>query len=73
MFISNRIETQDVILADKVAERIVEIGPSDTLGGMARRTLAAKYEAYDSALSLQRQILCMIFHNLVLHHDSYNH
>lgn len=30
----------------------------DTLGGMARRTLAAKYESYDAALSLQRQILC---------------
>ena len=37
---------------------MVEIGPSDTLGGMARRTIAAKYEAYDAAQSLQRQILC---------------
>lgn len=36
----------------------MEIGPSDTLGGMARRTIAAKYEAYDAAQSLQRQILC---------------
>ncbi len=52
------IETQDVILADKVTERIVEIGPADTLGGMAKRTLATKYEAYDAALSVQRQILC---------------
>lgn len=52
------IETQDVILADKRAERIVEIGPADTLGGMAKRTLASKYEAYDAALSVQRQILC---------------
>ncbi len=51
------IETQDVILADKVTERIVEIGPADTLGVMAKRTLAAKYEAYDPALSVQRQIL----------------
>ena len=25
---------------------------------MARKTLAAKYESYDAALSLQRQILC---------------
>lgn len=33
-------------------------GGVDTLGGMARRTLAAKYESYDAALSLQRQILC---------------
>lgn len=52
------IETQDVILGEKVAERIVEIGPADTLGGMAKRTLASKYEAYDAAKSVQRQILC---------------
>ena len=52
------IETQDVILAERNTERIVEIGPADTLGTMAKRTLASKYEAYDSALSLQRQILC---------------
>lgn len=52
------IETQDVILADKRTERIVEVGPADTLGGMAKRTLASKYEAYDAALSMQRQILC---------------
>ena len=52
------IETQDVILGEKTTERIVEIGPADTLGGMAKRTLAAKYEAYDAARSVQRQILC---------------
>jgi fatty acid synthase subunit alpha len=52
------IETQDVFLAEKMAERIVEIGPADTLGVMAKRTLASKYEAYDAAKSVQRQILC---------------
>jgi fatty acid synthase subunit alpha len=52
------IETQDVILAEKTTERIVEIGPADTLGVMAKRTIAAKYEAYDAAKSVQRQILC---------------
>ena len=52
------IETQDVILAEKRTERIVEVGPADTLGGMAKRTLASKYEAYDAALSVQRQMLC---------------
>ena len=36
----------------------MEVGPADTLGNMAKRTLASKYEAYDAALSLQRQILC---------------
>lgn len=52
------IETQDVFLAEKTAERIVEIGPADTLGVMAKRTLAFKYEVFDAANSLQRQILC---------------
>ena len=52
------IETQDVFLVEKNAERIVEIGPADTLGVMAKRTLASKYEAYDAAKSMQRQILC---------------
>lgn len=52
------IETQDVFLAEKTAERIVEIGPADTLGVMAKRTIASKYEAYDAAKSVQRQILC---------------
>lgn len=52
------IETQDVILGEKTTERIVEIGPADTLGVMAKRTLASKYEAHDAAKSVQRQILC---------------
>lgn len=52
------IETQDVILGERTTERIVEIGPTDTLGGMAKKTLATKYEAHDAARSLQRQILC---------------
>ncbi|KAI9683884.1 MAG: 3-oxoacyl-[acyl-carrier-protein] synthase [Trizodia sp. TS-e1964] len=52
------IETQDVILGENKTERIVEVGPADTLGVMAKRTLASKYEAYDAALSVQRQILC---------------
>lgn len=52
------IETQDVILGEKTTERIVEIGPADTLATMAKRTVASKYDAHDAALSLQRQILC---------------
>ncbi|KAK5199045.1 beta subunit of fatty acid synthetase [Exophiala xenobiotica] len=51
------IETQDVILEKNRTERIVEIGPADTLGGMAKRTLASKYEAYDAATSVSRQVL----------------
>ncbi|OAL43648.1 hypothetical protein IQ07DRAFT_291010 [Pyrenochaeta sp. DS3sAY3a] len=52
------IETQDVVLGENTTERIVEIGPADTLGVMAKRTLASKYEAHDAARSVQRQILC---------------
>lgn len=52
------IETQDVFLKDHNTERVVEIGPSPTLAGMALRTIKAKYESYDAALSLQRQVLC---------------
>jgi fatty acid synthase subunit alpha len=51
------IETQDVILDDKMSQRVVEVGPAATLGNMAKRTLAAKYESYDAAKSVQRQIL----------------
>jgi fatty acid synthase subunit alpha len=51
------VETQDVILGERLTERIVEVGPADTLGTMARRTLASKYEAFDAAKSVQRQIL----------------
>ncbi|KAK9464499.1 3-oxoacyl-reductase [Lipomyces arxii] len=50
------IETQDVIFQEFKSERLVEIGPSPTLAGMATRTLSAKYESYDAALSLQRQV-----------------
>jgi fatty acid synthase subunit alpha, fungi type len=56
--VSFRIETQDVILAEKEVERIVEIGPSNTLTAMAQKTMAYKYEAFDAAHSLRRQFLC---------------
>ncbi|PRT55201.1 Fatty acid synthase subunit alpha [Wickerhamiella sorbophila] len=52
------IETQDVLLGDFKAERLVEVGPSATLAGMAERTLKANYQGFDAALSLERQVLC---------------
>jgi fatty acid synthase subunit alpha len=52
------IETQDVFLKQHNTERIIEIGPSPTLAGMANRTIKAKYQSYDAALSLQREVLC---------------
>lgn len=51
------IETQDVFLGDQMAERIVEIGPTPTLIGMAEKTIASKYEAFDNVKSIRRQIL----------------
>ena len=52
------IETQDVIFdASMNVERLIEIGPSPTLAGMAQRTLKSKYEGYDQALGMQRQVL----------------
>lgn len=52
------IETQDKLFADFKFERLVEVGPSPTLTGMASRTLKAKYENQDVAESLKRIILC---------------
>jgi hypothetical protein len=52
------IETQDVIFDGSMnVERLIEIGPSPTLAGMAQRTLKTKYESYDQALGMQRQVL----------------
>ncbi|ODO06611.1 hypothetical protein I350_03968 [Cryptococcus amylolentus CBS 6273] len=52
------IETQDVLFTQAKFERLIEVGPSPVLSGMATRTLKAKYEAQDGATSLDRAILC---------------
>ncbi|KAL1917786.1 uncharacterized protein VTP21DRAFT_3620 [Calcarisporiella thermophila] len=52
------IETQDQLFKEFGVERMIEIGPSPTLAGMAQRTLSLKYEAYDDALTNQRAMLC---------------
>jgi fatty acid synthase subunit alpha len=51
------IETQDQLFKNYKIERLIEIGPSPTLSGMAVRTLNLKYQAYDNALSNRRQNL----------------
>ncbi len=48
------IETQDVILKTFSIERLIEIGPSPVLVGMAERTLKIKYQEYDDALNQTR-------------------
>jgi fatty acid synthase subunit alpha len=52
------IETQDLLFTQYHFERFIELGPSPTLTGMATRTLKAKYEAQDDAVSRKRIILC---------------
>ncbi|KAI5983403.1 hypothetical protein EDD15DRAFT_2390897 [Pisolithus albus] len=52
------IETQDLLFTDYGFERLIELGPSPVLTGMAARTLKAKYEATDDAVSRKRAILC---------------
>ncbi|KAG9315241.1 hypothetical protein JVU11DRAFT_4375 [Chiua virens] len=52
------IETQDLLFTQYRFERFIELGPSPTLTGMATRTLKAKYEAQDDAVSRKRAILC---------------
>ncbi|KAH8693925.1 fatty acid synthase alpha subunit [Talaromyces proteolyticus] len=51
------IETQDVILSDYKAQRIVEIGPAPVLVGMIKRTIETKRKTRDLATGLQRQLL----------------
>ncbi|KAF9532470.1 fatty acid synthase [Crepidotus variabilis] len=52
------IQTQDLLFTHFKFERLVELGPSPTLTGMASRTLKAKYETVDGSLSITRAILC---------------
>ncbi len=52
-----RIDTQDVILKDFAAERIVEVGPAETLVNMAKKTVKASYDAHDNATGLTREYL----------------
>jgi len=52
------IETQDRLFQQYSFERLIELGPSPTLTGMATRTLKAKYEASDDSLTVKRTILC---------------
>ncbi|KFY47176.1 hypothetical protein V494_00120 [Pseudogymnoascus sp. VKM F-4513 (FW-928)] len=51
------IDTQDSLLGEEKIERLVEIGPSNTLSGLAKQTIGTKYGDHDTALSIQRQLL----------------
>ncbi|RDL30472.1 Fatty acid synthase alpha subunit [Venustampulla echinocandica] len=51
------IETQDVLLNKQRIERIIEIGPADTLVSMAKKTLASRYQQMDNARHIKRKLL----------------
>lgn len=53
----DRIEIQDFILEDGKTERVVEVGPSNVLTNMIRRTWDKKYEARDLSRNLKRSFL----------------
>ncbi|KAK4153963.1 hypothetical protein C8A00DRAFT_33295 [Chaetomidium leptoderma] len=51
------IKTQNAILGEFATERLVEIGPAETLTNMASKTVDADYRFQDVALGLQRELL----------------
>ncbi|KAH8681837.1 fatty acid synthase subunit alpha [Xylariales sp. PMI_506] len=51
------INTQDAILRDFETERLIEIGPAETLVNMAKKTIKAGYETSDIALGFERELL----------------
>lgn len=52
-----RIDTQDVLLRQQKKERVVEIGPSNTLTVMAKRTVASQLRDHDDAQWIRRDLL----------------
>ncbi|KAF9007571.1 fatty acid synthase [Cyathus striatus] len=56
------IQTQDLLFTKFSFERLIELGPSPTLTGMATRTLKAKFETSDDSTSRTRIILCHAKH-----------
>ena len=52
-----RIDTQDVLLEQQKTGRLIEVGLSNNLTIMAKRTVTSQYEAKDATLSIKRQLL----------------
>lgn len=46
-----------MLFKEQKIERSIEIGPSNTLTGMAKQTLGLKYRDHDIALSIKRQTI----------------
>ncbi|KAH8924677.1 hypothetical protein BT69DRAFT_1308121 [Atractiella rhizophila] len=63
------IETQDLLFKNYNFERMIEIGPSPTLAGMAQRTLKALYEKKDQAINKVRSIYCVAKHTKEIYYQ----
>ncbi|GAA5924777.1 hypothetical protein JCM1841_004145 [Sporobolomyces salmonicolor] len=63
------IETQDILFKDFKFERLIELGPSPTLTGMATRTQKLKYEGHDGALGIKRSIYCIAKHQKEIYYQ----
>ncbi|KAG9238180.1 3-oxoacyl-synthase [Amylocarpus encephaloides] len=64
------IETQDVLLREQEIQRLVEIGPSDTLSAMMKKTLASQYQQSDAAVSRKRTVLSYARDAPKIHYDA---
>ena len=51
------IDTQDFILGPCSTQRVIEMGPANTLANMAKRTIAMKYASKDMATGVARELL----------------
>lgn len=51
------IDTQDFVLGPSSTQRVVEMGPANTLANMAKRTIALKYASKDTATGISRELL----------------
>lgn len=67
-----RIKTQDAILGKFATERLVEIGPAETLTNMASKTLDADYRFQDVALGVQREVLSYNRDAQAIYYDTSN-
>ena len=46
-----------MLFVQQKIERLIEVGPSDTLTSMAKKTLAAQHEKHDAFVSSRRKLL----------------
>ncbi|MCJ1325979.1 hypothetical protein MMC10_002642 [Thelotrema lepadinum] len=51
------IDTQELLFSKQGIQRLIEIGPGDTLASMARKSLAAQHHRYNPALAAKRKLM----------------